>query len=457
MAERQDQLTAAPAAGSAKATTLRRRLRARIVNRSRLYAVLLALILPTFAGMFIFNYYPKWETIKYSFYRWDGSTVEEFRGLRNFREALTADPLFWQTFQLVGIILAANLVKMWPCIFTAVVLHRLRNEKWKYVYRVLFVVPMVIPGLVTLLIWKSFYDPTSGILNTILTRTGLMGLLDWLDRSLPVVAARVSPVRDAIIEPPFGSVWGLGLLGVILLSLPGGLRSLRKMWMWWALLIAASVAIWEPIRAAVTLAVALTAGHVLSRGFTGQNVLKWAGVGAIVLAAVFVAATMIWTEPSAGAGRPGIFQTDTPPWLGHSKLVVPALLFWGCPWVGTIGVLIYLAGLQNISTDVYEAAELDGVGAFGKLFRIELPLIMTQVRINLIFMTIGTINGYGLILILLGPDGGPGNKGMVPGLYMFREAFYNGRFGYACTLGMILFVMILAITILYQKYVKVEK
>ena len=152
-----------------------------------------------------------------------------------------------------------------------------------------------------------------------------------------------------------------------------------------------------------------------------------------------------------------MFVTGSPAWLGHSKLVIPALLLWGFPWVGTVGVLIYLAGLQNISQDVYEAAELDGAGPVTKLFRIELPLIMTQVRINLVFLTIGTLTDYGFFLLLLGPDGGPGNKGMVPGLYMYTEAFLNNRFGYACALGMVLFFMILFITVLYQKYVKVEK
>ena len=159
----------------------------------------------------------------------------------------------------------------------------------------------------------------------------------------------------------------------------------------------------------------------------------------------------IWTEPT------GQFALGTPAWLGNKDLVIPAILFWGFPWVGTVGVLIYLSGLQNISNDVYEAAKLDGVSPLGMIFKIELPLIMTQVRINLIFMTISTLTMYEIFLILLGPDGGPGGKGMVPGLYMFSAAFTEGRFGYACALGMVLFVIILLLTIVYQKYVKVEK
>jgi raffinose/stachyose/melibiose transport system permease protein len=72
-------------------------------------------------------------------------------------------------------------------------------------------------------------------------------------------------------------------------------------------------------------------------------------------------------------------------------------------------------------------------------------------------MTIGTLTDYHLVFLLLGPEGGPGGVGNVPGLYMYRQAFVDGRFGYSCALGMILFVLILVITVFYQKYVKVDK
>ena len=429
-----------------------RKLWLKLKNRSRLYLVLLLLMLPTLAGMLVFDYYPKWGAVKYSFYRWDGSTTEEFRGFKNFIDAFSGvDPLFWQSFKLVGILLIANLVKMWPSIFTAITIHRLKSEKWQYIYRVLFVIPMVIPGLVWLLIWKNFFDPTVGIFNTILKSTGMMDLLRWLDSAMPRLAATVSPIRITAIDSVFGSVWGLALVGVILLSSMGGLRGIRKGWMWWLILLILSYLVLGPVRAIPALLVCISFGEKFSRSLTGRDKIKWIGTIIILVSSAFVLTSMAWTAPTKA------FDSGTPAWLGNTKLIVPSLIFWGFPWVGVVGVLIYLAGLQNISTDVYEAAELDGVGPVGKLFKIELPLIMTQVRINLIFMTIGTLTDYGLILLLLGPHGGPGNKGMVPGLYMFREAFLDGRFGYACALGMILFVMILGITILYTKYVKVEK
>ena len=84
--------------------------------------------------------------------------------------------------------------------------------------------------------------------------------------------------------------------------------------------------------------------------------------------------------------------------------------------------MIYLTGLAGIDESVYEAAELDNASTLQKFFYIELPLILTQVRINLVLMIIETLQTYGQILILwvIVEDLG---VALVPGLYMFRSAF----------------------------------
>lgn len=454
-----DIATANAAAGiiTRKHPNPRGRRTSKLVNRSRLYLILLLMMFPTLAGMLLFTYYPQWETIQYSLYKWDGQFERDFIGFRNFKNAFFSDKLFWPTFQLVGILLVANLFKMVPSILTAVVLHRVKSDRWQYIYRVLFVIPMIIPGLVTLLIWKQFFDSTTGILNVTLNATGGMSVLQWLDRGMPVVASALAPFIRGVTAV-FGSVWGLGLIGFMVLSAPKKLAGFYNAWMWWVVLVVAGMAIWWPsgatlTRTALVLAgmrtvVAVAVAFGLSRLRPAGN---WTAAMMIAIAAVLVLFGMTWTTPTKS------FDNASPAWLGESKLIIPALVFWGFPWVGTVGVLIYLAGLQNISNDVYEAAEIDGLNSVGKFFSIELPLILTQVRINLIFMTIGTLTDYGLIFLLLGPQGGPGNIGMVPGLYMYKAAFVDGQFGYACALGMILAALILVITVMYQKYVKVDK
>jgi ABC-type sugar transport system permease subunit len=157
-------------------------------------------------------------------------------------------------------------------------------------------------------------------------------------------------------------------------------------------------------------------------------------------------------------GWGGLFAAaQNPVWLGSPDLVLPAMILWGFPWVGVVGVLIYLAGLQAIDRSVYEAADVDGIGWFGKFLYIELPLILTQVRINLVLLIIGTLQSYEFILVLFGDDGGPNGKLMIPGLYMFRSAFAEGQAGYACCIGLVTFVFILLLTELNNRFVRVER
>lgn len=425
------------------------RLGSLIRERSKLYLVLYLLIAPTLAGMLVFNYYPKLETIVYGFYDWDGQFSKDWVGLRNYRQLL-GESKFWMSFQLVLILLVANLVKMWPSIFAAISLHRIRSEKWQYFYRVAFVLPMVIPGLVWLLVWKNFFDPNVGILNRVLNGTGLMHVLDLLDTAMPAVARFLSPAVNNVINPAFNSIWGMLFLGTVVLSCTWGWVGRLKGWVWWSILLMIGMFLLPTPYLLAMLAAGFLIGEA-RRASAGLTTIKWIGGLLIGIACVLVLLTMVWPSPTYQ------FSSGTPGWLSNEKLVIPSMIFWGFPWVGTVGVLIYLAGLQSISQDVYEAAELDGVGSWGKLFKIELPLMMTQVRINLIFMTIGTLTDYGLILLLLGTAGGPKNVGMVPGLYMYSKAFVDTQFGYACALGMSMFVLILLITVIYNKYVKVDK
>lgn len=477
----------------------------RILNKSQLWLMLYLLTAPVTISLAVFSYYPKWDVVVMSFYRWEPSSVQEYVGLRNFEDAF-ADPQFWNSFYIVGLLFLANLFKMWPGIIAAIALHRLYSDKMRYFFQVAFVVPMIIPAIVGLLVWKSFYDPSLGLLNQLLNATGMMQVLNFLDTGLPYLSDQMDPFFASFMDPVFGGVMGLAMLGGLiwimskwthheedrfgsfaviialstfpLLAQLSGLfstgigigifvalvcigfffleRRLDRAWVIWPFLILGGYGVFwaEPWRFPIAVLIGFAAYEYCVRKydhFTTEDYLSWSGIVVVSAASLLALVAKIWIEPT------GQFAAGTPAWLGSKDLVIPAVLFWGFPWVGTVGVLIYLSGLQNISQDVYEAAELDGVSPWGMIWHIELPLIMTQIRINLIFMTIATLTGYEFFLLLLGPDGGPGNKGMVPGLYLFSSAFSEGKFGYGCALGMVLFVIILTLTIIYQKYVKVDK
>ncbi|KPK62719.1 MAG: ABC transporter permease [Planctomycetes bacterium SM23_32] len=306
---------------------------------------LYALMVPTLVLVAMFMYLPAISGVYHSFYRWDGDELATYVGMRNYRQAFGDPELGW-AFVRVGILFGASLFKMVPSIVTAVVIHRITRDRLRYFYRLLFVVPMVIPWMVGLLIWKFFYNPVVGLLNRFLSTTGILDIL----AAMNTWAVKANVVESVIFQ-------------------------------------------------------------------VGRN----------------------------------------PAWLGDSDLALAAYIFWGFPWIGVIGVLIYLSGLEKIPHSVYECADLDGVGWFGKFLYIELPLIATQVRINLVLLIIGVLKGYGLVLVLLGETGGPGGAVMVPGLYMYYNAFVKREAGYACAIGILVFFVILALTYVNNKLVRVER
>jgi ABC-type sugar transport system permease subunit len=442
------------------------------------------LILPALALVVTFAYFPAASAVYHSFFRWDGDEVAEYVGLKNFQDAFS-DEVLGRSFYLVGILIVSNLFKMIPAILTAVVIHRLVSERWRYYYRVAFVVPMIIPGMVWLLLWKYFYNPMVGVLNELLNGSGLMAVLRWLDSGetgLPRLAAALLPTRENIVPPLFGNVWGLFIVGGLLLAVAAGEPTAvrRRTVLVLKVLVSAALGLatigfWDG-QTAWYAGAADTAGYILrglvtvllSKGVLvtvaaaalaivlrrqpwGAKVLNWVGGVLLVTAAFFILTTMIWPRQTDA------FRYGSPAWLGQKELLIPALIFWGFPWVGVVSVLLYLAGLGNISQDIYDAAEIDGCGWLRKFWNVELPLILTQVRLNLVLMVIATLQGWGLIFILLGDDGGPGGAGMVPGLYMFRKAFRDAEAGYAVAIGLLLFVVTLALTTVNNRYVRVEK
>jgi raffinose/stachyose/melibiose transport system permease protein len=143
-------------------------------------------------------------------------------------------------------------------------------------------------------------------------------------------------------------------------------------------------------------------------------------------------------------------ESWTSGWLSDPGLALFSCAMIGFPFVGGFDVLVYYAGLSAIPDSVNEAATLEGCVGVKKFFLIDIPMTMSQLKLILILAVMGGIQGFeGLLLVT---RGGPGFQTMVPGLWMYFEAFSFQRFGYACAIGVVLFLMILVVTLLNIKY-----
>ena len=250
----------------------------RILRSKEAYLILV----PTFVLVLTFNYYPAGSALFHSVFELNGANIQRFIGLGNFI-AMANDPtLMGSVANLVKLALFALVVNLtFPLLAGALIFH-LRDLRLAYLYRVLFVIPLVVPGMVVLGIWKSIYAPQIGLINQMLR--------------------------------------GLDM---------------------------------------------------------------------------------------ASSARP---------WLGDFNLALYAVMFIGFPWVAGMSTLIYLAGFQAIPTELLDAAAIDGAGAWNRFWQVEIPLVMSQIKLIVILTVIGALQNFATIMVMT--NGGPGVTTMVPGLWL---------------------------------------
>jgi multiple sugar transport system permease protein len=145
---------------------------------------------------------------------------------------------------------------------------------------------------------------------------------------------------------------------------------------------------------------------------------------------------------NAQLGRLGLPQ---PEWLNQPKTAVIAVVIV-LLWSGVgYDMVIYLAGLQNIPREYYEAAQIDGAGGFRQFRDITLPLLTPTTFFLLVIATIGSLQVFDLVFIMARV----GNANRFPTIvyYIYQEGFQNFRMGYAITVAWVLLLIILVLTL----------
>jgi len=143
------------------------------------------------------------------------------------------------------------------------------------------------------------------------------------------------------------------------------------------------------------------------------------------------------------------------PWLADFHTALGALIFMGFPWVGAFNLLIYYAGLQGISSEIFDAAAVDGCSWFRRMIRIDIPLLLAQTKLLLVLAVIGV--GQILIQPLLMTNGGPGvSTTMTPVLYMYQQAIDYDQYGYSMGVAFILFAALMILTLFNMKYFRTK-
>jgi raffinose/stachyose/melibiose transport system permease protein len=133
-------------------------------------------------------------------------------------------------------------------------------------------------------------------------------------------------------------------------------------------------------------------------------------------------------------------------WMAERATAIWSIIFVGFPWVGVFQFLVLMGGLLNIPAELYEAAKIDGVNIWQRFWSIDIPMLKPQLGLLLFFSYIGSIQGYQNILLLT--QGGPAYATYVPAFYMYQKLSVESNFGYASAIGVVLFIVVLAGTII---------
>lgn len=162
-----------------------------------------------------------------------------------------------------------------------------------------------------------------------------------------------------------------------------------------------------------------------------------------------VASAVLWLwifNPDIGLLN-GVLRTlhlPTSSWLYGDHTVMPSLAIMAAWGFGNTA-LIFLAGLQGVSRELYEAAEVDGAGPGRRLWHITIPSISPIILFNLITGMIAALQVFDQAYIMT--QGGPNNRTYFYVYYLYNKAFTDGQLGYASTLAWVLFVIVAIVTI----------
>ena len=135
-------------------------------------------------------------------------------------------------------------------------------------------------------------------------------------------------------------------------------------------------------------------------------------------------------------------------WLGNPNLALGALMVVDIWKYFGFHMMIYLAGLQSIPSELYEAARIDGAGSRQLFLRITLPLLLPVTVINLVLATLSAFNVFDVVYVMTG--GGPFMATDVAMMEIYQQAFQFGHFGYAASMSIVLFAVVsmIALTVL---------
>lgn len=214
-----------------------------------------------------------------------------------------------------------------------------------------------------------------------------------------------------------------------------------------------NILIYTFVRTALTAGMALLGAELVYnlRNYASRNVWRLIFTLPLVIPASVV--FLVWRR--IYAGRLGLVNEFLKavglndlvrPWLGQIDTALPAIILIGFPLVSGFAFLVLLSALQNLPSEVNDAALIDGCTRWRRIFWIDIPSIRGPLALVSILSINAGLQEFAPMLIVTG-GGGPVNATQSPGLYLYQQAITYGKFGYATAIGTVLMLMTLAFSV----------
>ena len=217
--------------------------------------------------------------------------------------------------------------------------------------------------------------------------------------------------------------------------------------------------VWVPL----TMALGLLLAVIVNQKIRGQTFFRAAFYFPAIASSAAITVLFIFIMSPQGLFNslreifpvPGLFAAlgfpDNQNWIGHSGTALNSVIVLNAWTTSGTFMLFYLASLQSISHEVYEAAAIDGAGAWATFWRITFPLLAPGHYFVATVAVIGALQLFDQAYIGGGPSGDPNNALTTIVLYLYRAAIREFSFGYAAAVGIVLFVIIFAATLIQRR------
>ena len=202
-----------------------------------------------------------------------------------------------------------------------------------------------------------------------------------------------------------------------------------------------------------SIVLGLALAILLNQRLRGRNFVRSVAFAPVILSGAAVG--LVWAyifDPNYGLMRQflAFFGVSSPDWLSDMRFAMPALIIVYLWKSLGFAVVIYLAGLQNISKDLYEAARVDGANSWVRFRHVTLPQLSAVTFFVVLTTIISSFQAFDIIAVMTG--GGPAGATTTLIWYIYQEAFIAFRAGLAAAAAIIMFLLLLIITVLQVRY-----